>query len=110
MRVEDLETTPPQAADHARSRKVRDGTGETFRGDPDDPGELPGVWSKGGLPYFEEPALPHPALYFQEYLTIGALASAAHSWVDPSYIFTFRYPRTSERTNHQPEPSRPVSQ
>jgi hypothetical protein len=47
------------------------------------------VWNKGGLPYPEEPALPRPALYFQEYLTIGALGSAAHSCVDPSYTLTF---------------------
>ena len=68
------------------------------------------VWSKGGLPYLEEPALPRPVLYFQEYLIIGALASAAHSWVDPSYTFTFWYPKTSERTYQPPEQSRPVSQ
>lgn len=66
--------------------------------------------ARAGSPTLRNPPFPALALYFQEYLTIGALASAAHSWVDPSYTFTFWYPRTSERTNHQPEQTRPVSQ
>jgi hypothetical protein len=37
--------------------------------------------TREGSPPLRNPPFPALALYFQEYLIIGALASAAHSWM-----------------------------